>query len=69
VVFPNSTDYGLSTVDDTAARHQANNGFCTQIGNAHFTAFATSPSNSRLNPRQQDHLAAAAWKAGTASSV
>ena len=24
------------TVDDTAARHQATNGFCTQIGNARF---------------------------------
>jgi Transposase IS66 family len=37
------------TVDDTGARHKANNGFCTQIGNAHFTAFATTPSKSRLN--------------------
>jgi hypothetical protein len=24
------------TVDDTGARHKAANGFCTQIGNAHF---------------------------------
>jgi hypothetical protein len=37
------------TVDDTGARHKANNGFCTQIGNAHFTAFATTTSKSRLN--------------------
>jgi hypothetical protein len=37
------------TVDDTGARHKANNGFCTQIGNAHFTAFATTSSKSRLN--------------------
>jgi Transposase IS66 family len=37
------------TADDTGARHKANNGFCTQIGNAHFTAFATTPSKSRLN--------------------
>ena len=37
------------TVDDTGARHQAKNGFCTQIGNAHFTAFATTASKSRLN--------------------
>jgi hypothetical protein len=37
------------TVDDTGARHKANNGFCTQIGNAHFTAFATTVSKSRLN--------------------
>ena len=28
---------------------QATNGFCTQIGNAHFTAFATTASKSRLN--------------------
>src|SRR5438093_11386228 len=27
------------TVDDTGARHQAANGFCTQIGNAHFAWF------------------------------
>ena len=37
------------TVDDTGARHKANNAFCTQIGNAHFTAFATTASKSRLN--------------------
>jgi hypothetical protein len=36
-------------VDDTGARHKAHNGFCTQIGNAHFTAFATTSSKSRLN--------------------
>jgi hypothetical protein len=27
------------TVDDTGARHKATNGFCTQIGNAHFAWF------------------------------
>jgi Transposase IS66 family len=37
------------TVDDTGARHKASNGFCTQIGNAHFTWFGTAPSKSRLN--------------------
>jgi len=37
------------TVDDTGARHKAKNGFCTQIGNAHFTAFVTTASKSRLN--------------------
>ena len=37
------------TVDDTGARHKAENGFCTQIGNSHFTGFATSTSKSRLN--------------------
>src|SRR6266852_1081061 len=37
------------TVDDTGARHKAKNGFCTQIGNAHFTWFGTTASKSRLN--------------------
>ena len=37
------------TVDDTGARHQAKNGFCTQIGNAHFTWFGTTASKNRAN--------------------
>jgi hypothetical protein len=37
------------TVDDSGARHKVKNGFCTQIGNAHFTWFGTTPSKSRLN--------------------
>src|ERR1700757_5396131 len=37
------------TVDDTGARHKAATGFCTQIGNAHFTWFGTTDSKSRLN--------------------
>ena len=37
------------SVDDTGARHQAANGFCTQIGNDRFTWFGTRPSKSRLN--------------------
>jgi hypothetical protein len=37
------------TVDDTGARHAGKNGFCTQIGNDHFTWFGTGPSKSRLN--------------------
>ena len=37
------------TVDDTGARHKAMNGFCTQIGNAHFAWFGTTGSKSRLN--------------------
>src|SRR5271169_2604542 len=37
------------TVDDTGARHQAVNGFCTQIGNPHFAWFGTTGSKSRLN--------------------
>jgi hypothetical protein len=37
------------TVDDTGARHKASNGFCTQMGNAHFAWFGTTGSKSRLN--------------------
>jgi hypothetical protein len=37
------------TVDDTGARHKAANGFCTQIGNAHFAWFGTTGSKSRRN--------------------
>jgi hypothetical protein len=37
------------TVDDTGARHKSKNGFCTQIGNAHFAWFGTTSSKSRLN--------------------
>jgi hypothetical protein len=37
------------SVDDTGARHQGRNGTCTQIGNNHFAAFATTASKSRLN--------------------
>jgi hypothetical protein len=37
------------TVDDTGVRHRAVNGFCTQIGNAHFAWFGTTGSKSRLN--------------------
>ena len=37
------------TVDDTGARHEGHNGFCTQIGNDDFTWFGTRPSKSRLN--------------------
>ena len=45
---------GLATaawisVDDTGARHRHQNGTCTQLGNDHFTAFATTTSKSRLN--------------------
>src|SRR6478672_11142664 len=45
---------GLSTagwisVDDTGARHKHQNGVCTQLGNDHFAAFATTASKSRLN--------------------
>jgi hypothetical protein len=37
------------SVDDTGARHQGRNGFCTQIGNDAFTYFATTFSKSRNN--------------------
>jgi hypothetical protein len=37
------------TVDDTGARHNGKNGYCTQIGNDHFTSFTTTSSKSRLN--------------------
>jgi hypothetical protein len=37
------------SVDDTGARHKGANGTCTQIGNDHFTWFATTASKSRLN--------------------
>ncbi len=37
------------SADDTGARHKATNGTCTQIGNDHFTWFATTGSKSRRN--------------------
>src|SRR6202035_2973680 len=37
------------SVDDTGARHKAANGYCTQIGDQHFTWFGTRSSKSRLN--------------------
>jgi len=45
---------GLATakyiqVDDTGARHQGKNGYCTQIGNEFFACFASTDSKSRLN--------------------
>src|SRR4051812_455103 len=45
---------GLTTaswisVGDTGARHRHQNGVCTQLGNDHFAAFATTGSKSRLN--------------------
>jgi Transposase IS66 family len=40
---------GWVSVDDTGARHEHRNGVCTQLGNEHFAAFATTGSKSRLN--------------------
>jgi len=36
-------------VDDTAARHQGQNGYCTHIGNELFTWFSSTESKSRIN--------------------
>ena len=36
-------------VDDTGARHQGKNGYCTQIGNELFAYFASTDKKSRLN--------------------
>jgi transposase IS66 family protein len=36
-------------VDDTGARHQGKNGYCTQIGNEFFAYFASTDSKSRVN--------------------
>lgn len=36
-------------VDDTGARHQGKNGYCTHIGNEFFAYFASTDSKSRLN--------------------
>jgi Transposase IS66 family len=45
---------GLATaayiqVDDTGARHQGKNGYCTHIGNELFAYFASTDSKSRIN--------------------
>lgn len=36
-------------VDDTAARHQGHNGYCTHIGNELFAWFSSTESKSRIN--------------------
>ena len=36
-------------VDDTGARHQGHNGYCTHIGNEMFAYFASTDGKSRLN--------------------
>jgi hypothetical protein len=40
---------GYIHTDDTGARHQGKNGYCTVIGNEWFTYFHSSASKSRLN--------------------
>ena len=42
-----SADY--IQVDDTGARHQGKNGYCTHIGNEFFAYFASTDCKSRLN--------------------
>jgi hypothetical protein len=37
------------TVDDTGARHQGNNGYCTHIGNEWFAWFSSTESKRRIN--------------------
>jgi Transposase IS66 family len=37
------------SVDDTGARHQGRNGYCTHIGNQWFSWFETTPTKSRIN--------------------
>jgi hypothetical protein len=37
------------SVDDTGARHQGNNAYCTHIGNEWFSWFETTATKSRLN--------------------
>jgi hypothetical protein len=36
-------------VDDTGARHQGRNGYCTHIGNEFFASFTSTRSKSRIN--------------------
>ena len=40
---------GYINVDDTGARHQGNNGYCTHIGNQSFSWFESTGSKSRIN--------------------
>jgi hypothetical protein len=42
-------------VDDTGARHQGQNGYCTAIGNDHFAYFESTDSKSRRNFLQVLH--------------
>jgi len=44
---------GYIHVDDTGARHQGKNGYCTHIGNELFAYFASTDSKSRLNFLEQ----------------
>ena len=48
-VGDSSAPDAVRIVNKAGARHQAKNGFCTQIGNENFTWFGTRSSKSRLN--------------------
>src|SRR5688572_15901183 len=43
------SDASWISVDDTGARHKAQNGVCTQIGNDYFAWFGTTGVKNRLN--------------------
>src|SRR5688572_10509159 len=43
------SDASWISVDDTGARHKAQNGVCTQIGNDYFAWFGTTGAKNRLN--------------------
>src|SRR5258708_7122159 len=66
-------------VDDTGARHQGKNGYCTQIGNEFFAYFASTDRKSRLNflavlrgehgDYRIDEVAVAYWRKGGLSAA
>lgn len=41
--------FSYVSVDDTGARHQGRNGYCTHIGNEFFSYFKSTESKSRIN--------------------
>src|SRR5205814_121239 len=47
--------------DDTGARHQGRNGYCTVIGNELFAVFESTDSKSRLNFLQVLHGSQRLW--------
>ena len=40
---------GYINVDDTGARHEGKNGYCTHIGNESFSWFESTGSKNRIN--------------------
>ena len=45
--FPIHSSY--VNVDDTGARHNGKNGYCTHVGNEDFAWFESTESKSRIN--------------------